>query len=690
MGFAERVLARTAPERRAITEWGTSAIPGPLGDMAGGGSFASVDLRRAESALQKVAVSAAIDLIAGIASQLPLQTFRAQPDGTGRVIGSPKLVQDPGGDDQGCGDWIYQYIGSKLMRGNAYGAVGSYDLSTACPTQIVLYHPDDVHGWRDRDGIIHWRVNGKEVPASQVWHRRAYPIAGQLLGMSQISRHATVIGQGIAAARFGMQFFTDGGHPTVVMQNSEEEIDQAKAKQVKARLMSTAWGSREPLVTGRGWDFKTLSVSPNESQFLETQKYTAAECARMFGPCVAEILGYESGGSMTYANQEQRALDFLKFTLNRWLRDVEAVFTRYLPKPQYVRFDRRVLLETDLMTRYNAHRVARDIGLSNIDEIRAMEDLPPLPDGQGQDFAPLMIQVAAARGIDAAQVKVGEPLADQPSAGQRSAEPDPKGEARTWDPVKHPHGEHGHWARVARALTGQDALDAVPAKLTPGPRGHQGDYAGELLAGPHGMGSVRALSEYEGVEYHDTNTFLRGKVRPADDELSRQHDREVQARVAEIDKTMAVSRLTADVQTHRIVKDGSATFGRDAWYGHIIDWNTDDFDAQDQQIERWEAGERPDLTGLRWTDPGYVSTSVSDDVVQAFGGRWRQSNRALAGEPVIMRVLTPKGTGGVQMSGMDAEAEILLQRGLTFEVAKDHGVDSDGFRRLDVTVLDHG
>lgn len=387
MGFADRVIARAAPERRAITEWGTSAIPGPLGDTAGSGTYASIDLRRAESALQKVAVWSAIDLIAGVASQLPLDTYRAQPDATGTNIANPRLVEDPGGEGQGAGDWIYQYLSSKLTRGNAFGKLGGFDRH-AYPTMIVLYHPDDVHGWRDhQSGLTRWRVEGREVPAGEVWHRRAYPSPGQLLGLSPIGLHITVIGQGIAAARFGMQFFTDGGHPSAMFTNTEASIDQKVAAEVKARFMSTVWGSREPVVMGHGWDYKPLSVSPNESQFLETQKYTGAECCRIFGPNIAEILGYETGSSMTYSNVEQRAIDFLKLTLNRWLRDVETVLTRYLPRPQYVKFNRGALLETDLLTRYRAHAMGIAARFLAPSEVRALEDMAPLTAEQQAELA---------------------------------------------------------------------------------------------------------------------------------------------------------------------------------------------------------------------------------------------------------------------------------------------------------------
>lgn len=393
MGFAERVLARTAaPERRAVAEWGTSAIPGPLGDMAGAGTFASIDLRKAEASLQKVAVWASVDLIAGLASQLPIDVFQARPDGSTNMIDTPKFVKDPGGDRRGTGDWIYQYLLSKLLRGNAYGKVADVDPRNGNPTQIVLYHPDDVHGRRDRiSGEPKWRVQGFDVPNSEMWHQRSYPVPGQLIGLSPIGQHATTIGQGMAAARFGYQFFTDGGHPSALLMNSEEEMDQIKSSKVKAKWMSTVWGSREPVVMGRGWEYKPLSVQPNESQFLETQKYTAAECCKIFGPGLAEVLGYDTGGSLTYSNVEQRAIDLLKFVLNRWLRDVEAIFTGYLPGKQFIKFNRAALLETDILTRYRAHNMAIAGHWLAPSEVRPIEDMAPLTADQKAELDALAL-----------------------------------------------------------------------------------------------------------------------------------------------------------------------------------------------------------------------------------------------------------------------------------------------------------
>jgi HK97 family phage portal protein len=129
-------------------------------------------------------------------------------------------------------------------------------------------------------------------------------------------------------------------------------------------------GNREPIVLGADWDYKQIQISPSDSQFLDTGRYTSAECARIYGPGMPEILGYETGGSMTYANIEQRALDLLTFTLDPWLVRMERLLSALLPNPQYVKFERKALLRTDMLTRFQAHQIALHNQFETVNEVR--------------------------------------------------------------------------------------------------------------------------------------------------------------------------------------------------------------------------------------------------------------------------------------------------------------------------------
>ncbi|MFD5033642.1 phage portal protein [Streptomyces sp. NPDC058405] len=351
-------------------------IPRP---SATGATFASINLSRAESSLQSIAIWAAVNLQASVLSTLPIDVY----EGTGKArheVEKPKVMTDPAGDGHGVEDWLYQYLLSELLRGNAYGKVGDRD-RLGHPTQVVLYHPDEVQGWRDpKDGMPRWRVCGKEVAAAEMWHRRAFPMPGRLLGLSPVAQHVLTIGLGLAAERFGVQWFQDGAHPSGMLTN-DQPLDPKQARTAKERFMASLRGTREPVVLGQGWKYQALSVAANESQFLETQKYTAADCARIYGPGIPEVLGYETGGSMTYSTVEQRSLDLLRYTLNPWLVRTETMFNTLLPPGQYAKFNRAALLATDLLTRYRAHGIALQNRWEVPNEVRDLEDMTPVPWG---------------------------------------------------------------------------------------------------------------------------------------------------------------------------------------------------------------------------------------------------------------------------------------------------------------------
>ena len=367
-------------ERSLANPFGYPDIP-PNSAVGVWGGTTQVDVSSPESALRKVAIWASVNLIAGLGSELPVDNFTGQGEDR-RPMPLPVFFTDPDGSGQGFEDWAYQLLYSWLYRGNAYGYVAERD-SNRRPTMIQLQHPDRVSSRRDTDGNVQWLFNGRPVEADKVWHRRVFPIPGHRIGLSPIALHALTIGQGLAASQFGLSTFLDGAHPSAILQQEDASIvDQAKAKVVKARFLEALRGRREPVVLGKGWKYTPIQLTPEDSQFLDTQRYTAAECARIFGPGMPEVLGYETGGSMTYANVEQRSIDLLKFTLNRWFTRLERVLSRdVLPKPQYIKLNRGALLATDLLTRYRAHEIALRNKFEVVNEVRDLEDLPPVPWG---------------------------------------------------------------------------------------------------------------------------------------------------------------------------------------------------------------------------------------------------------------------------------------------------------------------
>jgi phage portal protein BeeE len=76
--------------------------------------------------------------------------------------------------------------------------------------------------------------------------------------------------------------------------------------------------------------FQPIAVLPQESQNLETRKFSIQGACRYFG-VPPEMIGSESGQSLTYANSEQRDLDFLKYGVGPKITRLESALNGLLP-----------------------------------------------------------------------------------------------------------------------------------------------------------------------------------------------------------------------------------------------------------------------------------------------------------------------------------------------------------------------
>lgn len=371
--------AAPADENRTLT------LPFNLSQLVG--NYGSVgDPATGETSLQSIALRSTADLIASLASELPANVYR-----NGRRVkgGVPDNLEDPGGDGMGREDWIYRLVMSWLTRGNTYGKETSWDSRTARAKTVDLLHPDDVRA-TDSAGSVDWYVKGRKLDGADrlaFRHWRVNPVAGRALGLSPVAAHAATIGVSLSSTQFGRQWFTDGAHPSGILSN-EAALKDGDADTAKAKFMAAIRGKREPLVLGKGWDWKQIQINPNESQFLETIGATEAQCARIFGPGFAEIMGYESGGSMTYANVVDRRQDLLVFSMGKWLRRVDRILTALLPPSTLeVRLNRDALLETTTLQRYQVHEIALRNQIRSVNEVREIEDLEPVAWGDQPNAA---------------------------------------------------------------------------------------------------------------------------------------------------------------------------------------------------------------------------------------------------------------------------------------------------------------
>ncbi|WIM97832.1 phage portal protein [Actinoplanes oblitus] len=331
-----------------------------------------------ESAARKVAVGATIRLITNTGRTMPAHAYRGE-GGQTRQLDTPAILRDPDGTGRGLGDWVAQALWSLAARGNLMVHVLTLD-SYGRPETVEVLNPDLVAPEVDGDGKLWWRpANGPRIPGDRVDHTRLFPVPGVVLGLSPIEEHAATIGVGIAAEKFGGDFYDAGGHPTALLK-SPAPLTQPQADSVKSKFRIAA-SSREPVLLPDGITYEQIQVKPNESQFLDAQGYSSAECARIFGPGFAETLGYETGGTYTYANAVDADVKLLKYSLDPYLAPIEQVLTRLLPRGQYVKLNRDSLLRMNPLDRHRVYEIRSRIGMDTPNDQLALEDRPPVPWG---------------------------------------------------------------------------------------------------------------------------------------------------------------------------------------------------------------------------------------------------------------------------------------------------------------------
>lgn len=362
-----------ARERR---QWTPEPFIPPFPGTSVAGGSPSID-----SALRVSAVWACIRLVADVVSMMELHAYTMK-NGVRVPVPDPPLLLRPSSDAT-TSEWIYMLVVSLMIRGNGLGHVVRRD-SQLYPSQIELFNPDNVNIRADSDsGALKYSTSTGPIPKEDIFHVRAYRMPGSSVGLSPIQYAALAINREAAIAAFSYGYFADAPHPQSVL-TSDQAINDEQARTLKERILARVIG-REPLILGAGVKYQTLSVSPEESQFLATQKLGVAEIARIYG-VPPEMIAAEAGNSMTYANVEQRGIDFLTYTIQPWLSRIEAAISALMPGGKHVRFDTSVLTRSDMETRMKATSIGIASKQLTVDESRAMGDLPPLTDVQKKDL----------------------------------------------------------------------------------------------------------------------------------------------------------------------------------------------------------------------------------------------------------------------------------------------------------------
>ncbi len=349
------------------------------------------------TALTYSAVWAAQRLISEAWAGLPWHHFERSRDGRGRQrieTDLDYLLSTAWNPEQSAFDARQFVCSCALLWGNGYAEIER--ALNGSPMALWPIHPERMQPRRDDSGGIVYRVDGRvDIPANDVFHLRG-PGNG-LAGYSVVSMAAQSIGGGIAGDKFASAFFANGTNVSSVLTTPEMLNDEAVAGiQHSLSAFRGAKNRGKTLILDQGKKFETVGMPLADAQFLEQRRFTVEDIARWFRVPPHKIGHLERAH---FNNVESLNIDFVTDSLLPWVQRGEQEAQRKLirrdRRRRFTKMNVNGLLRGDMAGREAFYRGLFGIGALSPNDIRELEDMNPVTDGDVY-LAPLNMQPLAA------------------------------------------------------------------------------------------------------------------------------------------------------------------------------------------------------------------------------------------------------------------------------------------------------
>ncbi len=390
MGFVASLIA---PERRETTlrdpaRW--------LIDALTGGKVASGVAVNEYVALNYSAVYACVRAISETIATLPKPVYRRLDNGGKQRAPEHRayaILHDAPNPYMTSVEFWETMVGHIETWGNAYAEI----VRDGAGRVVALWplRPDHMTirvSPRDRSVSYQYTVpDGTLITLDsyRVLHLRGLSFDG-IYGYSPVRLAREAIGLGLAAQEFGARFFGNDSRPGGVLEHPGK-LSEAAHKRMKASW-EEAHRSLENkyriAILEEGTKWQQIGIPPEDAQFLQTRRFQLEEIARIYRVPPHVIGDLEKA---TFSNIEQQAIEFVTHCIRpRCVRLEQRVnqvlFSTEQQGTYFMEFLIDGLLRGDIQSRYAAYAVGRQWGWLSVDEIRELENMNPLPNGQGQKY----------------------------------------------------------------------------------------------------------------------------------------------------------------------------------------------------------------------------------------------------------------------------------------------------------------
>jgi HK97 family phage portal protein len=362
------------------------------GDDITFGTFSGTNIN-ADTAYTVPAVFSAVNLISTTLATLPLDVF-IRDDGTRKPFRpKPAWVSRP--DVDLTREAFYSSVfTSMLLEGNAFIRVFSNRRGEV--VNLVVLNPLTVRVTRNGLGRLQFNVEGEgeTLTSDDIIFIPDLVKPGQVRGIARTEALKESFGLALGLERYAQTFFGMGTTLNGVIEfPGQLTADQAADLRNGFDQAHKGWqkAHRTGVLSG-GATFKPTQVDPEKSQALEARRMAVEDVARAFN-IPPHLLGLP--GTNTYASVEQNNLAWVTHSLRPLASKVESAMSMLMSRYRggteaFLRFNLDGLLRADLQSRTAAYSTMLQAGAMSINEVRTLEDMPPVNlDSASQPRVPL-------------------------------------------------------------------------------------------------------------------------------------------------------------------------------------------------------------------------------------------------------------------------------------------------------------
>lgn len=340
-------------------------------------------------ALQISTVYACARLLAGTVSSLPLMVFKEDSRGNRKVDRGSRLwtiLHDQPNSVMTASDFWQAMILQWALRGNAYAQIMRDSVGDVISLWPLSSDQMTVFSDKQTGRLVYQYVRDSvtyDLTPDQVLHIK--DIGTGILGFSKLEFMGSSVQEAMATQKYTMQNAQNFGRPSGIL-TVDHVLDRKKgqADAVGRALGSFKSESGKLIVLEADMKFQQVALTPEQSQLLESRKYGVEEICRWFG--VPPVLIGASGATTWGSGIAEIVSGFHKFTLNPLLKSIEqALESRILRAEErgsvVIEFNLDAFFRGDLQSRYAAYATAVQNGFKTRNEVRALENDPPIEGG---------------------------------------------------------------------------------------------------------------------------------------------------------------------------------------------------------------------------------------------------------------------------------------------------------------------